>query len=400
MSILASHVRLNDFTNDLYPSGPDPIQSSSKLRLDGAWSITKNVTLPLTFQAQEDQLLSGAKNLYLSARATQYMAGAALTTELSRQSIDGARTVQGNIQLSRTIAEVSLRSQLAFSLEPSAQVNSGSLAADFQVLQGYLLNVSASREIASQRNNVSLNLNRSFNSFALRAGVNFSNTGGVSLGVQLFTSFGRDPHAQQWLFDVLPIANTGAASARVFLDNNQNGVFDAGDTPIKGASLMVNQSRSTALSDDQGRVFLSRLEPGQNTQITVNAATLEDSQWMPATAGVSILPRPGRVVELDFPVVMTTDIDGTVQLLSAGTKRGAGDALLELIDAKGALVTTARTSFDGYYLMPGVKAGLYQIRISGAQTRKLSLKPVSPQSVTIHPDGAFIKPVDFLLEPL
>jgi hypothetical protein len=202
------------------------------------------------------------------------------------------------------------------------------------------------------------------------------------------------------LFDVLPSANTGAASARVFLDNNQNDVFDAGDTPIKGASLMVNQNRSTALSDAQGRVYLSRLEPGQNAQITVNAATLEDSQWMPATAGVNILARPGRVVELDFPVVMTTDIDGTVQLLSAGAKRGAGDALLELIDAKGALVTTARTSFDGYYLMPGVKPGVYQIRISGAQTRKLALKPVTPQSVTIHPDGAFIKAVDFLLEAL
>lgn len=399
VAVWANIVRLDNFVSSYYPTSADPLQLSTKLRLDGVLPLGKRWAIPLTFQVQQDQLQSGAENIYLSARATAFVAGTAVTGELADQSLAGSRSLLGNLQVSRNIAQMSVRGQLAYTLEPNTQINNGSLAADFPFANNYLMNLSASREFSMQSNSYSLNLNRNFSNFSVRGGINYDTLGGYTLGLQLFTSLGHDPRANQWLFNVQPTANTGAVAARVFVDYNQNGAFDTGDEPLKGVSLLVNNRNTPAKTGANGLIYLNHLEPGRDAAIELNTRTLEDAQWMPLKPGVSIVPRPGRVVSLDFPVVMTTDIDGTVQLAKNNLKRGVGDVLLELTDANGALVHTARSSFDGYYFIPGVKPGRYKMHVSPEQTRKLRLQPVEPQSVTIHPNGAFIKPVDFLLKP-
>ena len=45
-----------------------------------------------------------------------------------------------------------------------------------------------------------------------------------------------------------------------------------------------------------------------------------------STPGVRVLPRPGVVEVLEFPVVATSEIDGTVYLVGTGGRRGIGDA--------------------------------------------------------------------------
>ena len=109
--------------------------------------------------------------------------------------------------------------------------------------------------------------------------------------------------------------------------------------------------------------------------------------------GVRVLPRPGVVQMLEFPVVSTSEIDGTVYLLDkAGNtdKRGIGDAVVELVDSQGTVVMSTPSSSDGFYLLRQVMPGRYVLRISPAQATKLALAATLERPVEVMPDGDFI----------
>ena len=62
-----------------------------------------------------------------------------------------------------------------------------------------------------------------------------------------------------------------------------------------------------------------------------------------------MLPRPGKVQIIDFPVVMTGEVDGTIFLTNEGKTSGIGNALIELVAPDGQVIATARSASDGYY---------------------------------------------------
>ncbi len=110
-----------------------------------------------------------------------------------------------------------------------------------------------------------------------------------------------------------------------------------------------------------------------------------------------MLPRPGKVQTIDFPVVMTGEVDGTVYLVEADKSRGIGNALIELVNNKGEVVTSTRSASDGYYILSEVRPGEYQVRISPSQLKKFNLFDGVEQTIKMQPDGEFIYGVDFKL---
>ena len=113
--------------------------------------------------------------------------------------------------------------------------------------------------------------------------------------------------------------------------------------------------------------------------------------------GVRVLPRPGKVHELDFPVVMTGEVDGTVYLREAGQPRGIGTAEVELVDPQGMVAVSTRSGNDGYYILPAIKPGRYTVRINPAQLDKLSMKTDVPVDLLMRGNGDFVYGIDFML---
>ncbi len=111
-----------------------------------------------------------------------------------------------------------------------------------------------------------------------------------------------------------------------------------------------------------------------------------------------MLPRPGLVEVLEFPVVATSEIDGTVYLVDKAGRREIGDARVELVDEKGLVVATTKSSPDGYYLLHQVIPGHYSIRIAPDQAAKLGLGGVLDRPLTVPADGDFINGQDFELK--
>ena len=119
--------------------------------------------------------------------------------------------------------------------------------------------------------------------------------------------------------------------------------------------------------------------------------------------GVRVLPRPGLVQMLEFPVVSTSEIDGTVYLLDKtgnADKRGIGDAVVQLVDSQGVVVMSTPSSSDGFYLLRQVMPGRYVLRISPVQASKLALAATLERPVEVMPDGDFISGQDLELKPV
>jgi hypothetical protein len=105
---------------------------------------------------------------------------------------------------------------------------------------------------------------------------------------------------------------------------------------------------------------------------------------------VRIVPRPGKVSQVDFPVVLTGEVDGTTYLFAKGARRPVGDLQLELVDASRKVVATIASAADGYYVMTGIVPGQYLLRISPSQLKRLGLMETGTHLITIAPGGTVL----------
>ena len=399
VAVDASRIHLNDFASDVFPAYSDPIRTRDELRLSGSIPVGERSRLPVTVEARRDERKSGVANTDVSARVSAYVYRTALTNTLNwRASGDTERTL-GTLRVSRRVRDMSLRSQLSYALGAESDISALAFTADKPLGEGYRMTFGVAHTFASPQTRYTGGFTKSLGRYGLGVNASYASTGEVALGVQLFVAMGRDPQQDDWLFDARPMANSGAASVKMFLDDNNNGVMDDHEPPLSGAGFTVNGGRHKARTNAAGVAHINHLPVKQYVDIGVDMSTLEDPQWSPQLPGVNLVPRPGAVAELEFPVSLTTEIDGTVYLLENGVERGIGDLKLELLNDQHEVVGETTSSWDGFYIVPQVVAGEYWLRISPQQLQRLGLTGTGGHKITVSGDGSFISGMDFIIMP-
>ena len=392
--------RKGDFDSDIFSAAGDPVRMRDKLRVQGTLAPTDLPRLPIALEAQREVLASGATNATVSGRLSAMLAGSSFTNSLNWQRTGGASASSGNLQLSRRVADMGLSGQLDYSLRPEAHLGALALTADRTLASGYRVNTGFLRTFSSGTTLVSGGFSKNFGRFAIALSASYSSQHELALGLQLFIALGHEPRTGQWFSSALPMAGMGAVSARAFVDRNLNGIRDPDEELVPNAGFILNSgSYHPTHSAEDGTAFLDRLTPGSYVDIALDPATLEDPLWKPRTEGVRVLPRPGRVQMLEFPVVSTSEVDGTVYLTGKSSRRGIGDAVVELVNDQGAVVMSTPSSSDGFYLLRQVMPGRYTLRISPAQTAKLALESTRNRPIEVMPDGDFINGQDLELTP-
>ncbi|MEC5214916.1 hypothetical protein RCH06_003488 [Polaromonas sp. CG_9.5] len=390
-----------DFDSDAFSASGDPVKQRDKLRVVGTLAPPSLPRMPVAVEAQREVLKSGATNEAVAGRLSLMLAGTSITNGLAWQRAGGAVSTNGNLQLSRRVADMGLSGQLAYSVKPEARFDSLALTADRNLASGYRVNAGLMRTFSAGTTLIAGGLSKNFGSFALAVSASYSNQRQLALGLQLFVALGREPRTGKWFSDAVPMASMGAVSARAFVDRNLNGLRDPDEELVPNASFIINSGgRHPTPTADDGTAFMGRLAPGRYSDIALDASTLEDPLWKSVNEGVRVLPRPGLVQMLEFPVVSTSEVDGTVFLLGKTGKRGIGDAVVELVDSKGAVVMSTPSSSDGFYLLRQVMPGRYTLRISPAQATKLALASTLERPVEVRPDGDFISGQDLELKPV
>ena len=120
--------------------------------------------------------------------------------------------------------------------------------------------------------------------------------------------------------------------------------------------------------------------------------------WISTIEGVRIVPRPGQPIQLDFPIFMTGEIDGTVLFKRDGRTTGAGRVLLQLVDQGGRVIKTIQTAFDGFFVFSNVPIGKYQLRVAPEQVDALQLQAIEPLLVEVSTDNLFFSGADVVLK--
>ena len=398
-SVGLTHTQLDKFSSDFFVASSDSVKQRSSARLSGNLAFSNDLVLPIGLDLFREVTELGRTTIRAQNRLSLNLQNTSFTNLLSFQSSENNRLTNGVLQATRRVAGIGFSSQLAYTLEPDSRLTSVTVAANKNLSQAARVNFGVVQNLEPRLTTLALGYNQNFGSFGMGVSARYSSNGEVAVGMQLFMSIGRDPRSGKWARHWQPMAAAGAVSARAFVDTNMNGLFDIGEEPVEGAGFLLNGgNRHPVRTDAEGTAYMSHMTPRQYVDVSLDTATLENAQWQVTKPGVRALPRPGKVVMVDFPVVMTSEIDGTVFLEEAGKKRGIGNAALELVNELGEVVSRQRSAADGYYIVPAVRPGRYTLRLAAEQLRSLGLVATQQsQPINMKADGEYVNGIDFTL---
>ncbi|WP_265569553.1 carboxypeptidase-like regulatory domain-containing protein [Sphingomicrobium nitratireducens] len=217
--------------------------------------------------------------------------------------------------------------------------------------------------------------------------------GSVAAGINL--AFSIDAPNGRWRPTSRTLARNGSIKARLFRDDNGNGIRDADEPYQAGAGITAGMRASDAVTDDRGEVVMAGLATHTPVAVGVDLATIDPS-LAPAEALRVVVPRPGVTASVDIPLVGAGMVEGV--LVNAG---GGGTEGVEivLLDRTGRKVASARSEFDGYFLIEKVPYGNYRLAIAKASAAFLQVKASLDTPVLVTPDAPYQRVGTIALKP-
>ncbi len=215
----------------------------------------------------------------------------------------------------------------------------------------------------------------------------------------LNTRFGvlEDPSSNKLRFYDQNITNLGLASAFVYLDKDGDGLFNGEDEPLPEVLVSAPQSGKRVRTDENGVALFHRLQVLKLTDVYVDKDTLQDPTWIPGFEGVSLYPREGYVAQVDFPVHISGEVDGTLYVRAVSID-GRDSALpvalrnvsIKIYDDQGVVEAETKTDTTGFYYLTQIPPGRYLLVIDSKDAQNSNFIRPEPQAIEIGYDGTVI----------
>lgn len=282
-----------------------------------------------------------------------------------------------------------------YNISPISEVQSLNLSLQKDLDNKMNFNTDIKKDLGSSSDLTTLNvgLTKEYNYYRLSALSSADSADNYTIGVRLSFSAGVDPSSAAWFASNRDIANEGAISASAFLDNNYNGTFDNGDKMLENVGFQKGGQKYTP-GNGRTSALITGVDSTGRSDIEVNTATIEDPFIVPSVNGYSVKTRPGVITPVIFPVSYTTEIDGTVYNDKNGRNKPLSQAIVELVDTKGKVVSTAKSEYDGFYILSKVIPGEYQVRLSRDTLDKIGAVASPQVHMKIQPKSDFISGID------
>lgn len=300
-------------------------------------------------------------------------------------SLDSITTLTGSL------AGYRLRLLTDYQLKPESALDRIALGIQRRINSDIDAGIDLERRSFAQLNEASAYLN--WNAGFARISPAISYNSDNDLTATLNTRFGiaRDPlQGKIKMFD-RPITANGAVSSFVFLDKDGDGEFNNKDEPLPGVIVVAPQNSGRATTDEHGYAYFERLQNLRLTDIYVDPESLQDPFWISSFEGASILPREGYVAQMQFPIHIAGEIDGTVYARGPdGASRPLRGITLSLQNMNNGKKTSVISEPDGFYLFSKVPPGTYYLSVDEASKIGKDLARPLPQTITIGYDGTTI----------
>jgi hypothetical protein len=304
----------------------------------------------------------------------------------------------GRVRLNRY---VTTRAGLTYEVKPESRMDRYFATVNYTPKQELSFDLEVEHEPDVDHTEGELRANYRHDKFRLSPFVRVDSDRDVAAGFNVSTSLINQPQGGMPYITGQRVAGDGLLSAHVFLDVNGNEVFDEGDEPLSDVIVESVNSKAREKTKDDGYVMLSRLATNLLTDIRLDAATLPDPFMVPVNRGSSILPRAGKVYEMDFPVQFAGELDGTIATLDIKGEQKLSKfvnlSLVPLDPARGQPQTT-KAAQDGFYLFSQVPPGQYFLTVSAQDAKTLKAARPKPRILTFTHEGTTIYAQDILLQ--
>jgi hypothetical protein len=393
LNLTLDHAELKDgFQTEFYRPVYGGLNRSTVLRGDLIIRGGRGIALPLSLEMRRHGLLEGGSVYEIQQRLGGQIRRTFFSNQIGGTIFEdsGGRTqLFGTALMSRHFRSLGLRGEIGYVIEPEPDLRSTALVVESFAIPDWAIQAGIIRAMIVEDTIVSVGANRREGPYAIGGTARYSESDGFSFSINLFAGITRDPRRGGWVTRARGVASTGAVSALVFLDRNGDGKRDPGEPPIENVGFFVNKASSRVTTDADGVALFQGLVPEMANEVSISSSTFEDPLLRAATDGVTVFPRAGKAMAIDFPVVMTGEITGTAYVeRPAGTFAGAG-LKLELVEADGTVFKQVPTAYDGFFEIIAIPPGQYVLRLEGGQSERLGLV-LEPRPIRIEPTGTIL----------
>ncbi len=288
----------------------------------------------------------------------------------------------GRFVASRRHNRWNFRNSFDYDISPDFDVTAVQSELRYRQSRDYSAAITADYSFVNDQTGLGFQISRDFKRFLASAQTNWRSTTGWGFTLQASTSFGPYGDNNTYTNRSTPLSNVGPVNSFVYNDENYNGVFDADDEPLEDVRVTINRRITRDRTDEGGNLLQFVGANATQAKIKVARESVEDPYIISSVPGYRIYPRAGVVHQLDFPLIETGAIDGTLRWSNGGEPISGVE--LQLLDEDGETIKDSRTASDGYFTFEQIPPGSYTIRPAPENGLDIPFKYVN-----LTPDNLF-----------
>ncbi len=208
-------------------------------------------------------------------------------------------------------------------------------------------------------------------------------SGDVSSRHSLYGSVSYDQNSRTFLLSNREEADKGGVEAVLFVDNNNDSVYDAGDELIPAKGVKVNGMGKIEVGRDS-LIRISDLQSYFQYNFEVDRQQI-DPDLVPALDKFSFVVDPNQYKRIEIPFYRGGTISGTAYLDENGVQSPLSGARIILRSTTRPYADTLRTFADGGFYSMDVEPDSYTLSVDSTQLQFLqAVQKDGPLSVTVH----------------
>ncbi|MGF1762054.1 hypothetical protein [Aliivibrio kagoshimensis] len=170
--------------------------------------------------------------------------------------------------------------------------------------------------------------------------------------------------------DRLNYVTSGAVMLQAFEDNNLNGYFDEDEVAIEGLRF-VGHKNSKQKTDENGKLLVRHLQTSKDHQLILDNTSLSDPFLLPDYSALSVATHSGHIQNIPFPVVFTSELEGSVSLKKKEESVVSSGLHVELKDLYSGVTYETWVEYDGVFIFDQLRPGAYHLLINGKSAENI-----------------------------
>ena len=379
----------------------EAVEHETEVNIAGMVPFVPSLQLPFSLEVKRYQDTQSNERIEWSGRVTKNFDSLRTTTQLNQVlETDQETDTTLNLQLSSRIgADINLRGTATYSIDPEDQLESIGLTGDYSLDDKQNVRLGLTRSGGDEPvHGISGGYSRDLGFADLGTSVSYNDEKDLTASFNMSFSLAYD-EAMGARMRSESFTGTGGIKAHVFLDNNNNDIFDEGDEPLSGVKFGGMKLDEGIETDEDGYAVIPHIEAYSRAPITLQATSLKDPFIDAGVDPLNFYIRPSQFAEKTYALKRYGELDGMVYLFKYAKKKEASSINVQVLNSKGEVAAENRTEFDGFLLIQKVPIEDVTVRVDPEQLEKLGYCPVDEQQISLPKEEPFATLEDFVLYP-